>query len=83
MANELQGPEPKMDPTTLYREEVNVLQGIPDANRIWITAKDTKADLEVFVDNEIKRRQYGRPISSNEAVLNSIRYEILNKADGM
>jgi hypothetical protein len=65
------------------REEVNVLQGIPDANRIWITAEDTKADLELFVDNEIKRRQHGRPISSNEAVLNSIRSEILNKADGM
>ena len=65
------------------REEVNVLQGIPNANRIWITAEDTKADLEVFVDNEIKRRQHGRPISSNEAVLNSIRYEILIKADGM
>jgi hypothetical protein len=59
------------------------LQGIPDANRVWITAKDTNADLEVFVDSEIKRRQHGRPISSNEAVLNSIRYEIINKADGM
>jgi len=65
------------------REEVKVLQGIPDANRIWITAEDTKADLEVFVDNEIKRRQQGRPISSNEAILNSIRHEIINKADGM
>ena len=65
------------------REEVNVLQGIPGANRIWITAKDTKADLEVFVDNEIKRRQQDRSISSNEAVLHNIRYEIQNKADGM
>jgi len=65
------------------REEVNVLQGIPGANRIWTTAKDTKADMEVFVDNEIKRRQQDRPISSNEAVLNNIRYEIQNKADGM
>jgi hypothetical protein len=65
------------------REEVKVLQGIPDANRIWITAEDTKADLEVFVDSEIKIRQQDRPISSNEAILNSIRHEILNKADGM
>jgi hypothetical protein len=65
------------------REEVNVMQGIPDANRIWITAEDTKTDLEIFVDSEIKRRQHGRPISSNKAVLNSIRSEILNKADGM
>ena len=65
------------------REEVNVLQGIPGANRIWITAKDTKADMEVFVDNEIKRRQQDRSISSNEAVLDNIRYEIQNKADGM
>jgi hypothetical protein len=65
------------------REEVNVCHGIPSANRIWITAKDTQADLEVFVDNEIERMQYDRPISSNEAVLSSIRLEILNKADGM
>ena len=65
------------------REEVNVSQGIPDASRIWITAKDTKADLEVFVDNEIKNMQHSHSISGNEVVLNSIRYEILNKADGM
>lgn len=65
------------------REDVNVLQGIPNSNRIWITAEDTKADLEYFVVSEIKRRQHGRPISSNEAVLDSIIYEILSKADGM
>ena len=65
------------------REAVNVLQGIPGANRIWITAEDTKADLEVFVENEIKRRQHDRPISSKKAVINSIMYEILKKADGM
>ena len=65
------------------REEVNVVQGIPDTNRIWITAANTKTDLEDFVNNEISRRQTDRPISSNEAVLNRIRYKILKKADGM
>ena len=65
------------------REEVNVLHGIPNANHIRITAKDTKADLEVFVDNEVERMQCGSSVSSNEDVLNSIRYEILKRADGM
>jgi hypothetical protein len=65
------------------RNEVNVLRGIPGANHIWITAKDTKADLEVFVNKEIERMQYDRPISSNEAVLKSIRHEVLSKASGM
>jgi hypothetical protein len=65
------------------REEVNILRGIPDANHIRITAKDTKADLEVFVDNEIERMQYDNLLSSNKAVLNSIRCEILKRADGM
>jgi hypothetical protein len=64
------------------REEVNVLRGIPDANHIRITAKDTKADLEVFVDNEIERMQYDNSLSSSK-VLNSIRCEILKRADGM
>lgn len=65
------------------REEVDVLRGVPSANHIRITAKDTKADMEIFVDKVIEIMQYDRPISSNEAVLNSIRREILNKADGM
>ncbi|OCL02639.1 putative kinesin [Glonium stellatum] len=65
------------------REEVKVLQGIPDSNQIWISAKDTRADLEVFVNKETEKRQRDRSISSNEAVLHSIRREILNKADGM
>ena len=65
------------------REEVSILRGIPDANHIRITAKDTKADLEVFVDNEIERMRYDSPLSCNKAVLNSIRCEILKKADGM
>jgi hypothetical protein len=65
------------------REEVNVLRRIPGTSRIWITAKDTKADMKVFVDNEIKIRQQDRSISDTKAVLESIRREILNKADGM
>jgi hypothetical protein len=65
------------------REEVSILRGILNTNHIRITAKHTKADLEVFVDDEIERIQCGSSLSSNEAVLNSIRYEILKRADGM
>ena len=65
------------------REELSILCRIPNANHIRITAKDTKADLEVFIDDEIERIQFNSPLSSNKAVLDSIRREILKRADGM
>jgi hypothetical protein len=65
------------------REEVSILRGMPKANHIRITARDTKADLEVFVDDEIERMPYDSSLSSNKVVLNSIRCEILKRADGM
>ena len=65
------------------REEVNVLRGIPGSIRIWITAEHTKADMKLFLDKEITERQYDRPISDNQEVLEFVHQELLNKADGM
>jgi hypothetical protein len=65
------------------REEVNISRGIPCAARIWITAEDTKTDLEIFVDKEIEENQFVRHISNSEVVLNHIRDELIDKADGM
>jgi hypothetical protein len=65
------------------REEVNALQGIPGTTCIWITAENTRADLEVFVKEEIKAKQYDRLISNNEKVLEAIATELLARADGM
>jgi hypothetical protein len=65
------------------REEVNVSRGIPGAARIWITTEDTKADLEIFVDKEIEENQFVRQISNSEVVLNRIRNELIDMADGM
>jgi len=65
------------------REEVNVLRGVPGSVRIWITAEHTKADMKVFLDKEITERQYDRPISDNQEVLQRVKQELLNKADGM
>jgi hypothetical protein len=65
------------------REEVDVLRGIPGSVRIRITPGDTKADMELFVDNEIETMQYKRPISDNQVVLENIKQELLKKADRM
>jgi hypothetical protein len=65
------------------REEVNVLRGVPGSVRIWITREHTKADMGVFLDKEIDMRQYDRPISDNQVVLDHIKQELLSKADGM
>lgn len=65
------------------REEVNVLRGVPGSVRIWITREHTKADMEIFLNKEIETRQYDRPISDNQAVLDHIKQELLSKADGM
>jgi hypothetical protein len=39
--------------------------------------------MDVFLDKEIEMRQYDRPISDNQAVLDHIKQELLSKADGM
>ncbi|KAH8723832.1 hypothetical protein GQ44DRAFT_773708 [Phaeosphaeriaceae sp. PMI808] len=65
------------------RQDVDVLRGIPGTARIQITPADTKTDLEVFVDREVKERQHERLISSNKAVIEEVKRKILEKADGM
>lgn len=65
------------------REEVKVLRGIPGSIRIWITAEDTKADIAAYLDEEIRMKQCDRPISDNQVVIDHIKQELLNKAEGM
>jgi hypothetical protein len=65
------------------REEVDVLKRIPSSVRIRITPKDTKADMELFIDNEVETMRCKRPIFDNQDMLDYIKQELLKKADRM
>lgn len=65
------------------REEVDVLKRIPSSVRIRITPEDTKADMELFIDNEVEAMRYNRPMFDNQDMLDYIKQELLKKADRM
>lgn len=65
------------------REEVDVLKRIPSSVRIRITPEDTKADMEIFVDNEVEAMRCKRPVFDNQDILDYIKQELLKKADRM
>ena len=65
------------------REEVDVLKRIPSSVRIRITPEDTKADMELFIDNEVEAMRCKRPNFDNQDLLDYIKQELLKKADRM
>jgi len=65
------------------REEVDISKRIPGLVRIRITPENTKADMELFIDNQVETMQFKRPISDNQDMLDYIKRELLKKADRM
>ena len=65
------------------RESIGIARAIPGTTQIWINPKATAADMEIFIDHEIEQRQYDRPITNNQEVLQKVRQEMVTKADGM
>jgi hypothetical protein len=65
------------------REEIDLLRRIPGSIRIRITPDDTKQDMELFVNSEVDRMNFRRPISDNPAMIHLFKQELLKKADRM
>jgi hypothetical protein len=65
------------------REEIDITTKIQGSIRIRITPENVKADMDLFIEENLKNMQSHRRISDTEGMLAHIKKELLKKADRM
>lgn len=65
------------------RDEVGVIERLPQSTRIWISEEDTKGDIMVFINKRIDEKMLERPLTESPSLLQSVKQELLAKAGGM
>lgn len=65
------------------RDEVGVIERLPQSTRIWISEEDTKGDIMVFINKRIDEKMLERPLTESPSLLQNVKQELLAKAGGM